>query len=62
VNVVALPMVMRKKDQVYIRQVMKIHCRIRASGPGHAWSQMYMISCMQEVGLQILSSWYCRDL
>jgi hypothetical protein len=49
-------MVMRKKDQVYVWEVMKINRRIRAPCPGDAWSEMYMISSMQEVWLPILSS------
>lgn len=28
-----LHVVMRKKDEVYVRQVMKIHCRIRPPRP-----------------------------
>jgi hypothetical protein len=40
---------------------VKINHRIHAACPGHAWSEMHVVPCMQEVGLPVVSSSCCHD-
>ena len=52
---------MGKENQIYVRQVVKINRRICAACPGHTWSEMYVISCAQKVGLAVVSSSCCHS-
>jgi hypothetical protein len=54
-------MVMERENQMYVQQVMNVNRRICAACPGHAWSEMYVISCVQEVGLAVVSSSFCHS-
>jgi hypothetical protein len=40
---------------------VKVYHRIHAACPGHAWSEMYVVSCVQEVGLPVVSSSCCQS-
>jgi hypothetical protein len=51
----SLRMVMGKENQMYVWQVVKINRRICAACPGH------VISCVQEVGLAVVSSTCCHN-
>ena len=55
----SLRMVVRKKNQMYVRQVVEINSRIGALSPSDARSKVYMTTSVQEVGLSAFSSCRC---
>lgn len=46
---------MRQKNQVNPRQLVQVHCWIRLSSRRDAWTEMDVVSGVQEVGLILAS-------
>ena len=44
-------MVVREKYNVNTWEVVQVKGRIRLSCSGHAWTEMYMVASVEEVGL-----------